>query len=96
MTQRTGGRHHSICRDDWTTYAGTIVSESFEPRSFWSLSARADPATLHVTVDGAPVSAGPNGYRYETGKSRLVFSDVAVPQGGQRIDVHYSPACQTG
>ena len=95
MTQRMNGVFHNICLTDWQPVLRNLGLNVFVPIEEWDLSQAADPASVTVTVDGAPVIwDAANGFTYSASRNVVSFHGAAVPQPGQAIDVSYTGNCR--
>ena len=84
----TGGSLLSVCAEDYAPLLSAIAASSMGPQSRFPLSAQPDPATLVVTLDGAPVTAG---WHWDVAGNAVVF-DVEPPPGA-RIELTYTRVC---
>ncbi|MBN2494348.1 MAG: choice-of-anchor D domain-containing protein [Deltaproteobacteria bacterium] len=96
--ERTGGIFESICTTDWSQTMQRLANDAFSTLREFRLSRHADPATIAVTVDAAPVlqasCAGcPDGWTYYPDIPAIFFGDNTIPAPGARIEVSYTAAC---
>ena len=73
---------------------GKLLDRSLDnllaPLSSFPLSALPrDPATISVTVDGAPAA----GFTYDPASNRIVFAAGSVPAPGSHLAANYEVAC---
>lgn len=95
MTQQTDGIFFNICLEDWQPVLRDLGTDVFTPLDEWDLSQAADPATLMVTVDGAPVPRDANnGYQYNPAGNSIKFNGAAVPDPGAEIIADYAGICR--
>ncbi len=95
MTQRMGGAFHNICQGDWQPVLQNLGLNVFVPIEEWELSQAADPSSVTVIVDGAPVIwDASNGFTYNASTNVVSFFGAAVPEPGQQISVSYTGNCR--
>ena len=87
LTAATGGTLASICAADLGPIADALAVEAAEYPTRFPLQARPRPATVRVSLDGAPVSSG---WAVESSPPTLVFD--APPPAGATIRVRYEVA----
>lgn len=85
--QRTGGEAMSICAPDYAPLLQAVAERSFSPQDRFPLSARPEPSTLVVTIDGVPTQ----GYRYDAAANQIVFD--LRPAAGARVTARYRMIC---
>lgn len=84
----TGGADLEICNADWGTYFYEILGVIEPPLSVFTLSSTPDPATIVVTIDGAPAA----GWAYDTDDNAVVFDQLSLPPPASVIEVAYDEA----
>lgn len=92
LTTATGGVFESICDEaNFNTSLAQIAQNIASLRRYFPLSAPADPATLVVTVDGAPV-AGDSvaGWQYLPAINSVAFLGSYVPDPGSDVRISYA------
>ena len=95
MSRRTGGLIFNICRDDWRPILDNLGIDTFIPKTRWSLSQTADPATMTVVVDGVPVPRdSTNGWSFDLTSNRVQFNGDGVPPAGAEVRVRYQGLCR--
>lgn len=95
MSRRLNGRFFNICRPDWQPILRDLGIDTFTPIDEWELSRQADPATLLVTVDGAPArQSGEEGWTFDPIANSIRFHGTAVPEPGSTIEVAYQGLCR--
>jgi len=94
MADETDGLFFNICENDWTPIFDQLGLDTFQAFDTWFLEQPADPTTLRVFVDGAPIPEDPDrGYTYRFRENAVKFHGEAVPDPGGRIEVRYSTQC---
>jgi hypothetical protein len=88
MAAATGGQSLDICATDFSPLFQAVADKSFGPQSLFHLSAKPDPASLTVTIDGTPVTSG---WTYDAAGNAVVFA--APPGAGAQISIHYRLTC---
>lgn len=88
----TGGVSEHIC--DASYQSGVSTTPPIDRPTTFALSARADPATIVVTVDGSnvPSNAGAN-WSYDAVNNAVEFTTAAAPDLGLVVEIDYSIAC---
>ena len=87
----TGGLVGDICLADWSSMMGDLGLTATGIRTTFQTQYIADPATLHVTVDGVEVPENPViGWEYDASTCTLKFADSAVPPRGSEIVAEYT------
>ncbi len=89
MAQATGGVVESICNPNWGQSLANIGVRSFGLKKSFELSSQPVPATISVTLDGAPAAAG--SWTYDTLTNRVNFA--VEPPSYTTIDIQYSVQC---
>jgi hypothetical protein len=87
LVAATGGTLASICAGDLAPLADTLAVEAAEYPTRFPLQARPRPATVRVSLDGAPLDSG---WAVESAPPTLVFADA--PPAGAAIRVRYEVA----
>ena len=88
---QTGGLYESICTTDWAQTMQNIGASVFGYRLRFPLSQEADPSSLEVFVDSAPIPA--QWWTYQSQGNFLEFSPLAVPAPGAEIAIRYASVC---
>lgn len=89
LMEATGGTSLSICTPDFAAVQEAVAAEAFRRVRSVALSARADPDTVRVSINGVGVESG---WRYDAGAGVIRF-DVPPPAGAW-IETRYTPACE--
>ncbi|MGI5860984.1 MAG: choice-of-anchor D domain-containing protein [Myxococcales bacterium] len=89
---RTNGIFRSICTSDWGRIANDIGLDAFAAKTQFFLSRTADPATLVVTVNGAPQTAGVD-FDFDASANSIDFKAGHVPPAGASITAEYDTLC---
>ncbi len=92
VTAATGGLSTTICSPGWIDTLTQLAWLADSYADTFQLSQPAVPATVTVTVDGAPVSVG---WGFDAGLNAVVFEPSAVPTNGALVELGYLvlPAC---
>ena len=103
VANRTGGIFESICTSNWSNALENLGIDAFTAIREFPLSRPADPATISVTVEGAPVgqascndpddAACQDGWIYIPDTNTVYFGDDVVPERGERIEISYTAQC---
>ncbi|MEQ8273239.1 MAG: hypothetical protein RKU31_06245 [Deltaproteobacteria bacterium] len=92
-----GGVVESICTSNWPDTLGKLSAVAFGLRASFRLSARADPGTVEVTVDGVPVpprnALQRTNWRYVSRSNAVEFEPRAIPEPGAAIHIAYGTLC---
>jgi hypothetical protein len=88
------GAAFSICYSEWGGIMRKLGLGALHAVVEYFLSRTADPASVVVMVNGAPVMADPvDGYTFDPATNSIVFGRGAVPPPGASIDVLYRAVC---
>lgn len=91
LADRSGGAFESVCSADWVAtneaLSGAVAGEH---RAFF-LTQAPDPATLEVSVDGAPLPT--TSWAYRASDRSIRFEPSQIPEPGAEIVIGYLPAC---
>lgn len=88
------GAAFSICFGEWGGIMRKLGLGALHAVVEYFLSRNADPASIVVMVNGAPIRADPvDGYTYDPATNSVVFGRGAVPPPGAVIDVLYRAIC---
>jgi hypothetical protein len=85
-----GGKFYSLCNADWGQIASDLSLGAFQGRVQFPLSRVADPATVVVTMNGAP-QANPAQYHFDQPSNSVVF--VTSPPANAVVVVNYDALC---
>ena len=86
----TGGKWYSICTADWAQVAKDMSLDAFQGRVQFPLTRIADPATVVVTLNGAPQTLNTD-YTFDQPTNSVIF--VAAPPPAATIVVDYNAKC---
>ncbi len=86
---QTGGVILDLC-GDWSAQIGQLGSASLQGIGSFELSQTADPASITVNVDGAPVT----NWTYNPSTNEVVFDDALAQGSVVDIDYGVAVACQ--
>ncbi len=81
----SGGVALDICSSNWGTHASSLGEASARSLRRFTLSRTPDPATIAVTVNGAPMPAG---WVYVEGSNTVVLDEA--PPAGARVEITYT------
>jgi hypothetical protein len=93
MAEETSGYVGSFCASDLWLGLGSIgPGPDWVPKVQYFLSQLADPATIHVSVDGVACTSG---WKYNAPSNSVIFDSngPCMPQPGDKITVTYSTLC---
>jgi len=90
VVEATNGSWHSICADDFGPALEEIGNRAFGLRVQFFLSRVPDPATITVTVEGAP---RPDGWEFDEDSNSIIFDEAVVPEPGDEVTISYSSRC---
>ncbi|MCB9639647.1 MAG: choice-of-anchor D domain-containing protein [Myxococcales bacterium] len=94
VATQLGGLKISLCDANWGNSLTQLGALTFGYRSQFFLSRPANPATIKVEVDGAPVAQNASsGWTYDAASNSINFASSAIPQAGQTIKVTYQALC---
>jgi hypothetical protein len=101
MADLTGGVFESICTSNWGSALQNIGLDAFAGLRDFPLTRPADPQSIGVLVDSAPVdrAACPGcagGWTYYPDSNSVYFGDGVVPAKGQTIEISYDTVCAGG
>ena len=84
--EATDGVYLSICADDWTKSAPTLVDAFMGGRQTFVLEGHPAPGSIEVHIDGAQVF---DGWSYDEASNEIVFDATSYPAVGAELRVDY-------